>query len=121
MRKSPFRIVLVFWFATVAVAAIAQEQKVQIKEPAFPEATKERQLIDRTTLINAKAQDGRGVANKLFNGKNLDGWTFVLDDKKAKMEDVWAVRDGGVRASSECRDQEPQPKPVRERPRRRCP
>jgi hypothetical protein len=96
MRKSPFSIVLVFWFAAIPSAAIAQEKKVQIKEPAFPEATKERQLIDRTTLINAKVQDGPGIAIKLFNGKNLDGWTFVLDDKKAKMEDVWAVREGGL-------------------------
>ncbi len=31
---------------------------------------------------------------KLFNGKDLTGWTFYLEDKSAKAEDVWSVRDG---------------------------
>lgn len=31
---------------------------------------------------------------KLFNGKDLKGWTFFLVDKKARMEDVWSVKDG---------------------------
>lgn len=31
---------------------------------------------------------------ELFNGKNLDGWTYHLADKNAKMQDVWSVRDG---------------------------
>jgi hypothetical protein len=30
----------------------------------------------------------------LFNGKNLDGWTYHLADPKVKMEDVWSVNDG---------------------------
>jgi hypothetical protein len=33
---------------------------------------------------------------ELFNGKNFDGWTFVLADKNAKMEDVWSVEDGVI-------------------------
>ncbi len=31
---------------------------------------------------------------ELFNGKNLEGWTYDLRDPKAKMEDVWHVEDG---------------------------
>jgi hypothetical protein len=30
---------------------------------------------------------------RLFNGKNLDGWTCHLQDK-GKLEDTWSVRDG---------------------------
>jgi hypothetical protein len=93
MRKCLWPAVLSFAFVTAA-NALAQRPS-PIKEPAFPEAAKERQRIDRTALISA-AQELRGVAIRLFNGKNLDGWTFVIDDKKAKLEDVWAVRDGGI-------------------------
>jgi hypothetical protein len=32
----------------------------------------------------------------LFNGKNFEGWTYVLQDKDAKMEDVWSVVDGTI-------------------------
>jgi hypothetical protein len=31
---------------------------------------------------------------QLFNGKDLTGWTFHLQDPDAKMEDVWSVHDG---------------------------
>ena len=37
------------------------------------------------------AQEG---AIKLFNGKDLTGWTHVLADSKVKMEDVWSVEEG---------------------------
>ncbi len=40
---------------------------------------------------SARAED-KEVA--LFNGKNLEGWTFFLNDPKAKLEDVWSVEDG---------------------------
>lgn len=33
---------------------------------------------------------------KLFNGKDMEGWTFHLNDKNAKMEDVWSVADGVI-------------------------
>lgn len=33
------------------------------------------------------------AALRLFNGKNLDGWTAYLNDG-ARMEDVWSVKDG---------------------------
>src|SRR5947209_6233449 len=28
---------------------------------------------------------------RLFNGRDLSGWTFCLADPNAKMEDVWSV------------------------------
>ncbi|HEV8111455.1 MAG TPA: PVC-type heme-binding CxxCH protein [Planctomycetota bacterium] len=33
----------------------------------------------------------------LFDGKDLAGWTFFLEDPNAKMEDVWSVKDGVLR------------------------
>jgi 3-keto-disaccharide hydrolase len=33
---------------------------------------------------------------RLFNGKDLDGWTPVLAGDGANRDDVWNVRDGGV-------------------------
>ena len=42
---------------------------------------------------------------KLFNGKDLSGWTFFLDksgrnaDGSMKMEDVWKVEGGKIRCS----------------------
>jgi hypothetical protein len=33
---------------------------------------------------------------KLWNGKDLGNWTYFLADPKAKMEDVWSVRDGMI-------------------------
>ena len=30
----------------------------------------------------------------LFNGKDLPGWTFHLQDPEKKMEDVWSVKEG---------------------------
>lgn len=33
---------------------------------------------------------------KLFNGKDMEGWTYHLTDKNAKMEDVWSVEDGVI-------------------------
>ncbi len=41
-----------------------------------------------STLASAQAEE------KLFNGKNLKGWGYFLLDDKAKMEDVWSVKDG---------------------------
>lgn len=44
-----------------------------------------------------RAPGKRLPTRKLFNGKDLDGWTFFLDDPKAKMEDTWSVEDGVLR------------------------
>jgi hypothetical protein len=33
-------------------------------------------------------------ATPLFNGRDLEGWTYHLDKPGVKMEDVWSVKDG---------------------------
>lgn len=43
-------------------------------------------------LINAQSA-GSGE-QKLFNGKNLDGWRYYLADHMSGMDDVWSVKDG---------------------------
>ncbi len=40
---------------------------------------------------NAGARDAE---TSLFNGRNLDGWTYHLDKPGVKMKDVWSVKDG---------------------------
>ena len=77
--------------ASMVVACPVTAQK-RIVQPSGPDSTS---LIDdtRITGLSKKTADEH---TPLFNGKNLDGWTFVLDDPKAKMEDVWAVREGGL-------------------------
>lgn len=42
----------------------------------------------------AQAEDQKPGAKSLFNGKNLDGWSYHLVDPNVKMEDVWRVEDG---------------------------
>jgi hypothetical protein len=37
---------------------------------------------------------GEDSAIRLFNGQNLEGWTFHLDDPKVPMAKVWSVTDG---------------------------
>jgi hypothetical protein len=79
---------------------VSAQDKAKKKEPAevklpLTNPRSGQALIDDTksTRLAAKEADEH---TPLFNGKNLDGWTFVLDDPKAKMEDVWAVREGGI-------------------------
>lgn len=36
---------------------------------------------------------------KLFNGKDLTGWTAVLSDPNVKAEDVWSVADGMLKCT----------------------
>jgi len=39
---------------------------------------------------------GEAKTIKLFNGKDLSNWTFVSNDKNAKLEDVFSVKDGVI-------------------------
>lgn len=41
---------------------------------------------------DASAAAGKSI--KLFNGKNLEGWTYHLADENVAMADVWSVEDG---------------------------
>jgi 3-keto-disaccharide hydrolase len=40
----------------------------------------------------ARAEETKPIT--LFNGRDLEGWTAVLEDNKAKAADVWSVADG---------------------------
>ena len=52
--------------------------------------------------LTAPADDERGFA-PLFDGKTLDGWTFIVkpdkDGKKADPKDTWSVTDGVIRCT----------------------
>lgn len=55
--------------------------------------------VPRTVLLSlcvALAATAASPADtvRLFNGKDLAGWSHVLVDPKVRMEDVWNVRDG---------------------------
>ena len=50
-----------------------------------------------TSLVNFSARETNAEDRHLFNGKNLDGWTFEPQDEEAKkipVEKVWGVRNG---------------------------
>jgi hypothetical protein len=50
-----------------------------------------------TSQPAAASQPAGGEVVALFNGRDLDGWTFVLDTPEATMEDVWSAADGVLR------------------------
>jgi hypothetical protein len=50
-------------------------------------------------LVCASAQAAPAV--QLWNGKDLSNWSFFLVDPKAKLEDVWSVRDGMIACKGE--------------------
>ncbi|HXG24009.1 MAG TPA: DUF1080 domain-containing protein [Chthonomonadales bacterium] len=41
--------------------------------------------------VLVQAQEKKAKEIRLFNGKDLSGWTFFLADSSAKKEDVWSV------------------------------
>ena len=45
-------------------------------------------------LVFVDVVAGKEKAEPLFNGRNLDDWTYHLDKPGVKMEDVWSVKDG---------------------------
>ncbi len=49
-------------------------------------------LVCMSSAAGAAERESEWI--KLFNGRDLDGWTYFLDDKNVKMEDVWSVEDG---------------------------
>lgn len=42
----------------------------------------------------APQEDQQAEKIKLFNGENLEGWTYHLSDENARQDDVWSVEDG---------------------------
>ncbi len=51
-------------------------------------------VVVLSTVGAAQAADQQPGTKALFNGKNLDGWSYHLVDPNVKMEDVWRVEDG---------------------------
>jgi len=49
-----------------------------------------------TSTVGAQDPSKRTESSevRLFNGKNLDGWTHVLSDDSVKPDQVWSVEDG---------------------------
>jgi hypothetical protein len=47
-------------------------------------------VLSGLTMSSGAAEEGR----PLFNGKDLSGWTYHLDRRGVKMEDVWSVKEG---------------------------
>lgn len=59
--------------------------------------TTHRFLLAVLTLILGTSGASAGEKAKpvvLFDGTDLSAWTFYLQDPKAKMDDVWSIRDG---------------------------
>ena len=53
-----------------------------------------RLALSALALALAATAASSADAVRLFNGKDLGGWSHFLVDPKVKMEDVWSVRDG---------------------------
>lgn len=51
------------------------------------------------TPLIARLPAEAGEVGALFNGMDLSGWTFDLQDPNAKPEDVWSVKDGLLRCT----------------------
>ena len=51
-------------------------------------------LVVSGILVTAPAAVSAEEPVALFNGQNLDGWTYHLSDPNVPMEDVWSVQDG---------------------------
>lgn len=60
-------------------------------------------LFAATLLAPAARGDDAGEWVSLFNGKDLTGWTYHLNDPNATMSDVWSVEDGVLRCKGEPR------------------
>ena len=51
--------------------------------------------LPMTAVAEPAANEKQKAATiDLFDGKSLEGWSYVLVDKNVKMEDVWSVKDG---------------------------
>ena len=53
-----------------------------------------RLALSALALALAATAASSADAVRLFNGKDLGGWSHFLVDPKVRMEDVWSVRDG---------------------------
>jgi putative membrane-bound dehydrogenase-like protein len=76
--------------------ASKSKQKVSTMPDNVSAGLGPQELADVVALLssNPRAPGKRLEPRALFDGKSLAGWTFFLDDPKAKMENVWSVQDG---------------------------
>lgn len=95
---------LALWCALLSVCVIGCEKKAKAPQTQPAESGSTTQSMENTkataeTSASAEAAPAvdEAAAIDLFNGKDLSGWTFVLADPQAKMEDVWSVSDGVLR------------------------
>jgi hypothetical protein len=50
--------------------------------------------LSAPNCLAAQAKPADGKTIELFNGRDLEGWTYHLDDENVAMEDVWSVKEG---------------------------
>jgi putative heme-binding domain-containing protein len=72
------------------------KQKVSTMPDNVALGMQSQDLADLLALLssNPRASGKRLEKRALFDGKDLAGWTFFLEDPQAKMEDVWSVKEG---------------------------
>jgi hypothetical protein len=98
MRLRPVLVIgSCFW--AIANGAVFAQKKIREKAPPtlkqpLIDGRAGQALIDDTDASGLQPESGEAIV--LFNGRNFNGWTYVLSDAKAKLEDVWSVREGGV-------------------------
>jgi hypothetical protein len=51
-------------------------------------------LLAIFAIVSPALSSAQQAPRPLFNGKDLEGWEFFLEDPAAKMADVWSVSDG---------------------------
>lgn len=73
-----------------------EKQKVSAMPDDVSLGIEPQAIADIAALLGEKTGGAYtlGAPLALFDGKSLAGWTFHLNDPKARMEDVWSVKDG---------------------------
>jgi len=85
--------------AAAAAGEITEEQARERLEGMRERWAAASRGIGERERMAARQAGGReripqGRENALFNGRDLSGWEYFLEDENASMEDVWSVEDG---------------------------
>jgi hypothetical protein len=75
----------------IGLVAIACNSSSQSPEPKTPTEGSEKPGPSDPAAAAPAGEQPESIA--LFNGRDLTGWTHVLDDPNVPMEDVWSVQD----------------------------
>lgn len=78
--------------AVICVTATAADKKD--KTVALFEEVELRTDLIGEFADKADKKDKKDKPVALFDGKDLSAWTYHLRDSKAKMDDVWSIKDG---------------------------